>query len=93
MNVVVLDEAEAALTAAAEWYERERAGLGDDLLFEAAGALSSVADSPATWSFVSGSSVVRRYLFTRITHIVDCTTQNQHVSIIAFGPTCRRPGD
>lgn len=37
MKVVVHGEADAELTAAAEWYEREREGLGDDLLAEEGG--------------------------------------------------------
>ena len=32
MKVVVHDEADEELAAAAEWYEQEREGLGDDLL-------------------------------------------------------------
>ncbi len=48
MNVVVLDEADAELTAAADWYEQEREGLGDDLLVEAGRVLDAIAASPTT---------------------------------------------
>ena len=43
MNVVVHDEADAELTAAADWYEHEREGLGDDLLAEADRVLTAIA--------------------------------------------------
>lgn len=92
MNVVVLDEAEVELTAAAEWYERERTGLGDDLLAEADGVLSAVAERPTTWPFVSGSKVVRRYLFSRFPYIVYYVVRGEAVFVIAFGHTSRHPG-
>lgn len=92
MNVVVHDEAAAELAAAAEWYEREREGLGDDLLAEAEGVLNAVAESPTTWPFVSGSRVVRRFLFARFPYIAYFVVQNDVVLVMAFGHTSRRPG-
>jgi hypothetical protein len=65
MKVVVLDEADAELSAAADWYEQEREGLGDELLAEADRVLNAIAASPNTWAFAPGSKVVRRFLFTR----------------------------
>ncbi|WP_437981571.1 hypothetical protein [Sorangium sp. So ce117] len=65
MKVVVLDEADAELTAAADWYEQEREGLGGDLLSEADRVLNAIAASPTTWPLVAGSKIVRRFLFTR----------------------------
>lgn len=43
MKVVVHEEADAELTAAAEWYEQEREGLGDELLAESGRVLSVIA--------------------------------------------------
>ncbi len=40
MEVVVHEEGDAELTAAAEWYEQEWEGLGDELLAEAGRVLS-----------------------------------------------------
>ncbi|WP_437925335.1 hypothetical protein WMF37_40735 [Sorangium sp. So ce291] len=58
MKVVVLDEADAELTAAADWYEQEREGLGDDLLAEADRVLNAIAASPTPWPLVPGSTIV-----------------------------------
>ncbi|WP_441291339.1 hypothetical protein ACSRUE_13495 [Sorangium sp. KYC3313] len=55
MKIVVLDEADAELTAAADWYEQEREGLGEDLLAEADRVVSAIAASPTTWPLVAGS--------------------------------------
>jgi hypothetical protein len=41
MNVVIHEGADAELAAAAEWYEQEREGLGDDLLTEAGRVLNA----------------------------------------------------
>jgi toxin ParE1/3/4 len=92
MNVVVHDEADAELAAAADWYEQEREGLGDDLLVEADRVLSAIAASPTTWPFVSGSKVVRRLLFTRFPYAAYFVIQDEHVLVMAFGHTSRRPG-
>lgn len=92
MNVLVHDEANAELTAAAEWYDREREGLGDDLLAEAGWVLDAIAESPTTWPFVSGSKVVRRFLFERFPYIAYFVIGDQVVLVMAFGHTSRRPG-
>jgi toxin ParE1/3/4 len=92
MNVIIHEGADAELAAAAEWYEQERQGLGDDLLVEADRVLSAIAESPATWPFVSGSSAVRCFLFTRFPYVAYFVVQNELVLVMAFGHTSRRPG-
>lgn len=92
MNVIVHEGADAELAAAAEWYEQEREGLGGDLLAEAGRVLSAIAESPNTWPFVSGSRVVRSFLFPRFPYVVYFVVQNETVLVMAFGHTSRRPG-
>ncbi|WP_437287550.1 type II toxin-antitoxin system RelE/ParE family toxin [Sorangium sp. So ce406] len=92
MRVVVLDEADAELTAAAEWYEQERESLGDDLLAEANRVLNAIAASPTTWPLVSRSQIVRRFLFTRFPYAAYFVIRDEHVLVLAFGHTSRRPG-
>ena len=92
MNVVVHDEADAELAAAADWYEQEREGLGDDLLAEADLVLTAIAESPTTWPFVASSKLVRRLLFTRFPYAAYFVIRNEHVLVMAFGHTSRRPG-
>jgi hypothetical protein len=92
VKVVVLDEADAELTAAADWYEQEREGLGDDLLAEADRVLDAIAASPTTWPFALCSKVVRRLLFTRFPYAAYFVIRNEYVLVMAFGHTSRRPG-
>ena len=92
MRVVVLDEADAEVTAAADWYEQEREGLGDDLLAEADRVLNAIAASPTTWSLVPGSKIVRRFLFTRFPYVAYFVIRDEYVLVLAFGHTSRRPG-
>ncbi|WP_437324857.1 type II toxin-antitoxin system RelE/ParE family toxin [Sorangium sp. So ce381] len=92
MKIVVLDEADAELTAAADWYEQEREGLGEDLLAEADRVLSAIAASPTTWPLVAGSKIVRRFLFTRFPYVAYFVVRDEHVLVLAFGHTSRMPG-
>ncbi|WP_437777176.1 hypothetical protein [Sorangium sp. So ce1097] len=92
MNIVVLDEADAELTAAAEWYERERIGLGDELLAEAARVLEVIASTPATWPVVPGSRTVRRFPFTRFPYVAYFVARDEQLLVLAFGHTSRKPG-
>lgn len=92
MKIVVLDEADAELTAAADWYEQEREGLGEDLLAEADRVLSATAASPTTWPLVAGSKIVRRFLFTRFPYVAYFVVRDEHVLVLAFGHTSRMPG-
>ncbi|WP_437895273.1 type II toxin-antitoxin system RelE/ParE family toxin [Sorangium sp. So ce124] len=92
MKIVVLDEADAELTAAADWYEQEREGLGEDLLAEADRVLSAIAASPTTWPLVAGSEIVRRFLFTRFPYVAYFVVRDEHVLVLAFGHTSRMPG-
>lgn len=92
MKVVVHEEADAELTAAAEWYEQEREGLGDEVLAEAGRVLSVIAEGPTIWPFVPGSKVVRSFLFTRFPYIAYFVIHHELILVMAFGHTSRRPG-
>ena len=92
MKLVVLHEASEELSAAAVWYENERAGLGADLLAEAGRALRTIAAKPLTWPLVPRSRVVRQLLLTRFPYVVYYTVHDDEVRVFAFGHTSRRPG-
>lgn len=92
MTVVVDEEAEGELLAAAEWYERERVGLGWELLVEASRVLGSIGEAPATWPVVDPSSSVRRFVFARFPYIAYFVIRSDDVLVLAFGHTKRRPG-
>ncbi|MBK6530605.1 MAG: type II toxin-antitoxin system RelE/ParE family toxin [Deltaproteobacteria bacterium] len=92
MIVVVHEEADEELAAAAEWYEQEREGLGDDLLAEADRVLNAIAATPTTWPFVAGSRIVRSFLFTRFPYVAYFVVQSDKLFVMAFGHSSRRPG-
>jgi plasmid stabilization system protein ParE len=54
VNVGLDPRASAELDDAAEWYERQRAGLGRELILEVRAAIRSVARSPKAGSPVDG---------------------------------------
>ena len=49
MKVVLHPAAVADLSAAGDWYERQRPGLGVDLIEEIERALEVIAESPTAW--------------------------------------------
>lgn len=49
MRIVLLAEAQAELDDATEWYDNQRAGLGDELLLAVDDALVIIAESPESW--------------------------------------------
>jgi toxin ParE1/3/4 len=40
----------------------------------------------------SGSKIVRRFLFTRFPYVAYFVIRDEHVLVLAFGHTSRRPG-
>jgi plasmid stabilization system protein ParE len=92
MTLVVLAEAKEELTAAAEWYENERLGLGDDLLAEVARALKQIAANPMTWPIVLRGRGVRRFVVTRFPYVVYYVVRDEQVRVLAFAHTSRKPG-
>lgn len=65
-RVVFRRAASAELERAATWYESQRGGLGDELLFEVGQALERVAAGPLRYPAVFGAirrTVTRRFPF------------------------------
>ena len=92
MSLVVHEDAAAELTAAADWYDVAQVGLGDELLVEAERVLDAIEAAPTTWRFVPGSSVVRRFPFTRFPYVAYFAIRDGQVLVLAFGHTSRKPG-
>ena len=92
MIVVVHQEADEELAAAADWYEQEREGIGVERMAKARGELNAIAASPTTWPFVSGSRIVRSFLFTRFPYVAFFVVQSDKLFVMAFGHSSRRPG-
>jgi plasmid stabilization system protein ParE len=91
-RLVLLPGAAADLDAAAEWYEREREGLGADLLGHVDRILGRIEASPHQFPLVSGE--VRRGLVTRFPYGVFFVTDGEAVVVIAVLHLHRRvPSD
>ena len=93
MRVVFHDEARAELLAAAEWYERRRKGLGDDLLAEVTRAVEAVAESPETWPPWTRAlrEGVRRFLLTRFPFSLVFVIREDYVLVVAVAHSKRTP--
>ena len=92
MTLAVHAAASAELTAATDWYDAERTGLGDDLLGEASRAIAAIAEAPRMWPLVQGSRTVRRFKLSRFPYVVYYRFSDEHVLVVAFGHASRRPG-
>ena len=92
MKVRFEEEAAAELSAAVEWYDHEREGLGIDLLLEVADALEAIGERPMAWPIVPDRAPVRRFVLGRFPYVVYFAVRADHVLVVAFGHTSRRPG-
>ena len=60
MKLQIHREASAELEEAPAWYEREREGLGAELLDEVDDAIAIVLEAPMAWPFVGRSTEIGR---------------------------------
>jgi len=71
VKVVLHPAAVADLSAAGDWYERQRPGLGVDLIVEIERALEVIAESPTAWPRWPDAPTeleIRRVLLPRFPH-------------------------
>lgn len=90
MPVTILDEAQAELREAVQFYEDKRPGLGFDLAVEAESAVELIQRAPDRWQLRDDGT--RRYLLHRFPYIVVYLVLNDHIWVIAFAHCRRRPG-
>jgi mRNA-degrading endonuclease RelE of RelBE toxin-antitoxin system len=90
----VLAEARAEAIEAAAWYDREKFGLGVQLLNEIEQALDRIENDPQgfpQWEFPSGPDDIRRYVLKRFPYVVLFTIQSDETTVIAISHGRRRP--
>jgi plasmid stabilization system protein ParE len=95
MKVVLHAGATAELEEAEDWYEDQRAGLGDDLAAEVDRALEVIRESPTIWPRWPESPIapyVRRYLMSRFPYALAYIAEPARIVVLAVAHTKRRPG-
>ena len=92
MKLVIHEAASAELEAAAELYDGEREGLGDEFLDEISRAVETVLESPRTWPVVEGGRAIRRFTLSRFPYVIYYVVGDNDVLVAAFGHTRRQPG-
>lgn len=95
LRVRVEKAAAHELSAAIDWYDAQRPGLGDDLLDQVHAAVHGVAESPAVGLPVPGCPPelgVRRVLVRRFPYAIVYRVAGEELQIVAFAHSKRKPG-
>ena len=74
-----LDEYEAY-----EWYEKQRAGLGEELLKELEAAYNKIAEHPEYFGFIDERKELRDYLLPRFPFLIVYRTVDNTVQVITL---------
>lgn len=88
-RVVVRLQAEAELLAARDWYENQRAGLGQEFVNEVREAVSAIAARPLTFPKVHGE--MRRVILRRFPYGVFFQTTTAEILILGVLHGRRHP--
>ena len=84
-------EAESDLRAALAWYEREREGLGEELLADLNSTFAAMAESPTSFPMVLPP--FRRALLARFPYAVYFRESDESALFFAVFHARRDPGD
>ncbi len=95
MRLVLHPDAVAEATAAGDWYDAQRPGLGADLAGELERAFEMIRESPQTWPAWPGAPAglgVRRFLLPRFPFALAYVVHGDEAVVLAIAHTSRRPG-
>ena len=95
MHLVFHPDAVAEATAAGDWYETQRPGLGADFASEVERALDMISETPETWPVwpgLRGTVELRRFLLPRFPFALAYLVRSDEVVVLAVAHTRRRPG-
>lgn len=92
-RLVVLPEAEDELSAAVEWYESKRIGLGIELMAEVDDALNDIGERPEAWPLWRDDRTYRKRVLTRFPYVVFYELVGaDRVEIVSIAHSSRNPG-
>ena len=97
MKYQLLAEAEAEAEQAADWYNAQKGGIGDDFLDELTAALHRIANNPQAFPVLgsSASKEVRQYrhcVLRRFPYCVVYEILSDEIQVVAVAHAKRRPG-
>lgn len=95
MRLVLHPDAVAEATAAGDWYDAWRRGLGGHFATELERAFEAILENPRAWPLWPGlapSQDVRRFLLPRFPFAVAYVASPDVVMVLAVAHTRRRPG-
>ncbi len=91
MNVRTAQPASDELAEAVRWCERQRPGLGGDLLDAVATSFSQIESSPELGSPVSPDGLTRRVLVSRFPYQIVYRLRAAEIVVVAVAHLKRRP--
>lgn len=95
MRIRFHGDARVEFIAAAEWYDGERPGLGDEFVDEVVKALESIAAHPDAWPPAAsrhGRIVARRFIVPRFPYVLVFSEREDDVLVLAVAHAKRKPG-
>jgi plasmid stabilization system protein ParE len=95
VNPILTPEAAAEMHEAADWYDGQRDGLGDELMDEVNATIREIAADPTRFPRYEGRQLkptVRRALVNRFPYVVSFEVVNDIIWILAVFHGHRRPG-
>lgn len=95
MRLVLHPDAVAEATAAGDWYDAQRPGLGLDFVSELERAFEMILENPETWPTWPGlpsKLAVRRFLLARFPFALAYMVRADEVVVLAVAHASRRPG-
>ena len=93
MRIRFHDEARTEFLLAAEWYERERPGLGDEFIEQVSKGLETIASQPEAWPAwieQTGTSL-RRFVLPRFPYSVIFAARERELFVVAVAHGKRQP--
>ncbi len=88
-SLIIKPEAEGDLQDALEWYEEQRAGLGEEFLVEAEATFDRIIENPELYAVVHGD--IRRTLTKRFPYGVFFVIEHGAVIVLAVLHAKRDP--
>ena len=94
MRIRFHEGARSEFLAAAEWYESERPGLGDEFLHQIDKALETIAAQPRAWPTLATrrGTDFRRFAVPRFPYSVIFAAREKELFVLAVAHGSRRPG-